>query len=405
MTDKETAKQFFENVIYKAAQMTGDTSGIMPIIQNFMKENSIEEGTESIEELNRKHQNKELENEKEKAAAGLAALGAAYAMADQGKRQELIEGMKKEVETLEKTATARLKTITSKALMQKIFPPRKWVVNNLICRPGLTIFSGAPKIGKSWLLYALDEAASTGGKFLDFYDVSKTPTLHLSLEDTELSIKERRGILASKQGGEGYKGSDNLFFVTECENGLEELEAYLRSHNEIKFVIIDTLGQFMPDTENMNDYTPAVKAMSRIKKMADSLDIAILVVHHTKKGGGKEENQGDWMDQSLGSQGIVASADTIIILQRDIETKTKQYTKPDGRLGYKKVSTGNRLNTGKFYATGRGIKDTFHKVEFFPDFGMWGIINEGKETPQKDQGSGTPENTQSKKIWNPGGNK
>jgi hypothetical protein len=368
MNDKETAKQFFETVIYKAAQITGDTSGIMPIIQRLIKEFGIEEGTESIEELNRKHQNKELENEKEKAAAGLAALGAAYATADQRKRQELIEGIQREFEALKKTAIAGPKIITSKALMEKPFTPRKWVVDNLI-GPGLSILSGGPKIGKSWLMFALSEAASIGGKFLDRYDVNKTPTLHLSLEDTERNIKERRGILASKQGGEGYTGNDSLFFATEWDIGPSGLETYLRAHNEIKLVIIDTLGLFLPDIEDMNDYTPAVKALAGIKKIADSLDVAILVVHHAKKGSGKE-SKGDWTDQSLGSQGIVGSADTIILLQRDIDNKT-----------------GERLNTGRLYATGRSVKDAFHKVEYSPNFGTWSIIGEtgNNDKPQENK--------------------
>jgi len=208
MTDKETAKQFFENVIYKAAQMAGDTSGIMPIIQELMEKIGMEEGIESIKELNRKHQNKELENEKEKSATELAALGTAYAAADQSKRQEVIESIQKECETLKKTVTAGPKTITSKALMQKTFPPRLWIVENLI-GSGLTILSGVPKIGKSWLMYALAEAASKGGKFLDYYTVNKTSVLHLSLEDGERDIKERRGILAQKQEDD-FAGNDDL---------------------------------------------------------------------------------------------------------------------------------------------------------------------------------------------------
>jgi hypothetical protein len=125
--------------------------------------------------------------------------------------------------------------------VEKTFTPRKWVVDKLI-GPGLSILSGAPKLGKSWLVFALAEAASTGGKFLDRYKVNKTPTLYLSLEDTERGIKERRGILASKQGGEGYEGNGNLFIATEWDAGPGGLETYLRAHNEIKLVIIDTLG-------------------------------------------------------------------------------------------------------------------------------------------------------------------
>jgi hypothetical protein len=336
-----------------------------------MREYGIEEGTESIEELNRKHQNKKLENEKEKAAAGLVALGASYATADQSKRKELIEGIQREFETLKKTVTTGPKIITSKALMQKSFPPRKWVVVNLIS-PGLSILSGASKIGKSWMLFALAEAASEGGKFLDYYDVNKTSVLHLSLEDTEERIKERRETLARKQGG--FSGNDDLIIATKWDSGPAGLETYLRAHNEIKLVIIDTLVTFIPDIEDMNEYTNMVKAMRTIKKIADTLNVAILLVHHAKKGSSKENS--DWMDQSLGSQGIVASADTIILLQRDIDTKT-----------------GERKNTGKLYATGRSIKDVRHNVKFFFDFGMWGITdkeseNKSKPTSTSGQGNG-----------------
>ena len=306
---------------------------------------------------------------------GQAALAAAYAGADHGKRQELIEAIQREYETLKKTATTGPKIITSKELMRKTFTPRKWVVENLI-GPGLSILSGASKIGKSWLLFALAESASTGGKFLDYYTVNKTSVLHLSLEDTERGIKERREILRQKQ--RGFSGADNLFIATEWDTGPSGLETYLRAHNEIEFVIIDTLGAFMPDIEDMNEYADTVKAMRVIKKIADTLDISILAVHHAKKGSGKE-NQGDWMDQSLGSQGIVGSADTVILLQRDIEKTTEYWTDKEGKKHNKTVSTGKRLNTGRLYATGRSIKDTFHKVEYFPDFGMWGITDKGKD--------------------------
>jgi hypothetical protein len=362
--------------IMNAIKANGYAPDLKPFYLSFAKDKGIDIKSE-LDGLTMAQETARQEKAIQETAANLAEKSGALAMeTDPEKQKALIEDIQRVYDTLKKTANTEQKIITSKALMQKTFPPRKWVVINLISY-GLTILSGASKIGKTWLILALAEAASVGGKFLDYYDVNKTPALHLSLEDKDDGIKERRVIMARKQGG--FSGNDDLIIATEWENGLEGLEAYLRAHNEIKFVIIDTLGQFMPDTENMNDYTPAVKAMSRIKRMADSLEIAILVVHHTKKGSSKEENIGDWMDQSLGSQGIVASADTIIILQRDIEKTTVFYTDRNGNKKPKTVPTGNRLNTGKLYATGRCIKDTFHKVEYFPDFGMWGIIEEERE--------------------------
>ena len=406
--------QFFEQIkniplpltapaIMNAIKANGYAPELKPFYLYIAKLNGVDIKAE-LDDLTMAQETARQEKVMRETAARLTEKSGTLAIETDPKKQKaLIEDIQRVCEHLKKTETTYTRIITSKSLMQKTFPPRKWVVVNLIGY-GLTILSGASKIGKSWLMDALAEAASVGGKFLDYYDVNITSVLHLSLEDKEDGIQERRVIMARKQGG--FSGNDNLTIATEWENGLEGLESYIRAHNEIKFVIIDTLGQFMPDTENMNDYTPAVKAMSRIKRMADSLDIAVLVVHHTKKGSGKEENQGDWMDQSLGSQGIVASADTIIILQRDIEKKTEYYTDKDGNKKSKTVFTGKRLNTGKLHATGRSIKDIFHEVEFSPSFGMWGIINEGKETPSKDQGSKNLGNPQSeRKIWHSGGKK
>ena len=365
--DIKKSKQFFESVIYNSAKMTGDTTAIMPIIQKFCNELGITESLEVIAENNKHLQEKELETEREKAVANIASLAAGYEKADKSERQNIIDSIQRENITLNKTVTTEQKIITSKALMLTQYPPRKWIVENLI-GSGLTILSGSSKIGKSWLLFALAEAASTGGKFLDHYTVNKTSVLHLSLEDEERDIKERREMLAQKQA-ESYAGNDSLSIATEWKDGLDGLNTYLRAHSEIKFVIIDTLGTFMPEIENMNDYAPTVKALTRIKKIADGLDIAILVVHHAKKGSSQEK--GDWMDQSLGSQGIVATADTIILLQRDIGDQTRE-------------------KTGKLYATGRRIKDTFHKVEYSPSFGMWEITDKDN----KPKSPGTSNTTQ-----------
>jgi len=106
MGSQEKSKQFFEQVIYSAAQKTGDTSEIMPVIQKLMKELGIEEGAKNIEELNTRIKAKELENEKEKAAANMAALAAEYGKADQSARLNIIDSIQRENNTLNKIATS-----------------------------------------------------------------------------------------------------------------------------------------------------------------------------------------------------------------------------------------------------------------------------------------------------------
>ena len=49
---------------------------------------------------------------------------------------------------------------TSQDLMEQIFEPPQWIIEDLIPE-GLTILSGAPKIGKSWLALQIANAVAT----------------------------------------------------------------------------------------------------------------------------------------------------------------------------------------------------------------------------------------------------
>ena len=106
MSDKEKAKQFFDGVIYSAAKMTGDTTAIMTIIQELCNKLGITESLDNIAENNKRLQEKELENEREKAAASIAVIAAGYDKADQSARQNIIDGIQREYITLNKTAVS-----------------------------------------------------------------------------------------------------------------------------------------------------------------------------------------------------------------------------------------------------------------------------------------------------------
>lgn len=256
--------------------------------------------------------------------------------------------------------------ITADKLMSKEFDPINWIIDGMICR-GLTILSGGPKIGKSWLMLSLSQAASCGGCFLGSLKVTQTPVLHLALEETERSVYERRKILARKSGG--FDSLGNLTFGFRWDTGVNGLEAYLREHREIRLVIIDTLGRFFPDVTDFNDYASTVTPMSSLKRIADDLDIAIIAVHHTKKSGAGKGS--DWLENILGSQGIVGSADAILYLSRSI------------------AKDDTRLNTGKLYATGRTIKELDHALAFDPDIGTWTVTNTPKPKENVTKGKKT----------------
>jgi RecA-family ATPase len=187
------------------------------------------------------------------------------------------------------------------------FSPIRWIVPGIIA-PGLTIFSGAEKLGKSWLSMGIGIALAAGGRALGKIKTAQTTVLYLALEDTDKRLNFRIKKLHAET-------VDNLLFVEKWDGGIAALREYLKENSPIRFVIIDTLVKFFP-TVDFNDYSGMTNALTPLKYIADELDIGIMLITHTKKGGNAKDAGSDWMDQTLGSKAINATADQTLTLKR-----------------------------------------------------------------------------------------
>ena len=148
--------------------------------------------------------------------------------------------------------------------------------------------------------------------------------LYLSLEDTQRRIKDRFYNLTDS-------APDNLYFAVTSGligGGLEEqITDFLTEHSATKLVIIDTL-QKVRDSKGSagkagmygNDYDD----ISSIKRIADSFNIAILLVHHQRK----LQDSDDPFNNVSGSTGIIGAAlrrtrsgnaATLLVSGRDVE--------------------------------------------------------------------------------------
>src|SRR6476619_1531684 len=75
-------------------------------------------------------------------------------------------------------------------LDNQTIPELAWAVPGLIPE-GLTLFVGAPKRGKSWLILDVALAVASGGRALGAIDVERGRTLYLALEDSERRLQGR----------------------------------------------------------------------------------------------------------------------------------------------------------------------------------------------------------------------
>lgn len=205
----------------------------------------------------------------------------------------------------------------AREIQEMILKPINWIIEDFLCE-GLTILAGRPKIGKSWLVLLMSFAVATGGLALGKFRSNKHSVLYIPYEDNARRLQDRMNNLLSAE--HLTKAPDNLFYPKDCnfpklnQSGLETLESILDKDESIKLVVIDTLGRAIErnNKRNSNLFQDEYDFGSKLQKIAMQRNIGIIIVHHTSKL--KYE---DVFDQVLGTTGLTAAPDSIMMLYKD----------------------------------------------------------------------------------------
>ena len=197
----------------------------------------------------------------------------------------------------------RLSTIDGETLMGKPLQPLNFVVDTLISQ-GLHILAGSPKVGKSWLALWLAVAVAKGEPVWGM-QVKQGTTLYLCLEDSQLRIQNRLFDVTEDAPA-------SVHFCTESRilgDGLtEQLEQFLSEHPDTSLIIIDTL-QMIRGAVYDNTYANDYRDLSALKRLADTHEIAILLIHHLRK-----EKADDVFNRISGTTAISGAVDASFTL-------------------------------------------------------------------------------------------
>jgi len=190
--------------------------------------------------------------------------------------------------------------------------PPDFVVDGMI-PVGLTFISGAPKIHKSFMALQLAEAVATGSDFLG-HKTMKCSVAYLDLEGS----KSRTAVRTARMGVEL---SDKVFITHRVKkriaDGLiDELRKLHHQHPDIRLIIIDTYSCARGQVKSVgaNAYDSDVAILEPVQQMAVEENIAIVFVHHDKKGAGMAK---DVFERISGTMGISGSADSVLTLVVD----------------------------------------------------------------------------------------
>ena len=175
---------------------------------------------------------------------------------------------------------------------------------------GMTFLSGAPKIRKSFFALQLAIAVASGASFFG-RNVKQCDVVYLDLEGSKNRISTRAERMSTQI-------PRNVFITNSIEKKLadglvEQLQALHRQRPSIRLIIIDTYSRSRGNYRggSANAYDQDVQFLEPIQRMAIDENIAILFIHHDKKGAGF---MSDSFERLSGTMGISGSADCVMNL-------------------------------------------------------------------------------------------
>ena len=217
---------------------------------------------------------------------------------------------------------AYLPSLSMNELYEKVYPGKPPVVEGLLY-PGVYLFVGAPKVGKSFLMAQLAYHVSKGLPLWG-YEVRQGAVLYMALED---DYPRLQGRLYRMFGEDSAADLHLSIYAKQLNSGLEEqLRRFVREHPDTRLIIIDTLQKIREAGAEKYSYADDYKVITSLKRFADGTGVCLLLVHHTRK-----QQADDKFDMISGTNGLMGAADGAFLLQKERRTDSAATLDISGR--------------------------------------------------------------------------
>lgn len=227
--------------------------------------------------------------------------------------------------------------------------PPEFIVAGLI-PAGMTFVSGAPKIRKSFFVLQMAAAVATGQAFLG-RDTVQCEVVYFDLEGSKSRIASRSSRMktAIPRTVHITNAIPNKIADGALANDIKNLH---RAHPTWRLFIVDTYSRARGTVRagQANAYDVDVALLEPIQRMAIEENIAVVFVHHDKKGAGLVS---DSFERLSGTMGISGSADSVVNLvaegKRFDGKATMEYNPRDAKGGEMSLLFDDYCNEWQIY--------------------------------------------------------
>lgn len=219
--------------------------------------------------------------------------------------------------------------------------PPEFIIDGMI-PVGLSFLSGAPKTRKSFLALQMAASVATGQTFFG-HKTLMCDVVYFDLEGSKSRISSRSDSMS-------IKIPRNVFITNSIKERLadglvDKLRLLHQDKPSIRLIIIDTFSRSrgVVRAGSSNAYDADVALLEPVQRMAIDENIAVLFIHHDKKGAGAVL---DSFERLSGTMGISGSADCVLNLISDGKRfdgkATLEYTPRDAKGGEIKLDFNER---------------------------------------------------------------
>ena len=260
---------------------------------------------------------------------------------------------------------------------------REYIIDGLLRSGEVMNVIAAPKMGKSYLVYNLALALSTGGQWMGFK--SGRNDLKILIADNELHREELAHRVKAVASAMGIKCNKNLHFT--CLRGsdidVNGLDSKLDEIGGSRFdiIVIDALYRILPAGASENDNAAMTQLYNRLDAIASKCDAAVICVHHTSKGAQSDKSV---TDVGAGAGSISRAADTHLVIRPHaedghcvIDAVTRSGKSPEtvtGVFEYPLWSVSDIKPELKSFEAGRSQVNDKRKMETLENLRMMGEI-------------------------------
>ncbi|WP_228872842.1 AAA family ATPase [Roseibium aggregatum] len=254
------------------------------------------------------------------------------------------------------TRTKRyFETVDTSTLLATEYPEIRWIVPGYLPE-GFAVLAGRQKLGKTWLAIDLSVAVALGGYAMGSIACYQGDVLYIDMENGNRRIKKRIETLFP----DNQPDLSRLRWAKETillnAGFMDAIEEWRVNAPHPRLIVIDVLTRIKPaGSRSRNAYENDYAAFAGLQNWAIENGVAVLALHHTRKGGAE-----DPLEALSGSNGLSAVADTTLVLDRN--------------------SNGFTL-----YGRGRDVPEKETALTF--DGGRWTIQGEASDVHRSEQRS------------------